>query len=170
MSPRLLPFSALFRLDRLIGRSDPAVSPAAPGDAAQLAALHAAAFQRGWSAEEFERLLIDPNVVADRVMAGSDVVGFVLSRLAVDQAEILSIAVAVSHRGRGLARKMLDVHMRRLAVYGVAALFLEVDERNLPARRLYAGFAFRQVGQRPSYYHDAGSEAGTALVLRRDLP
>lgn len=170
MRPRLLPPAAWSWLERLIRRSGPALSPAGPQDAAQLASLHAAAFRRGWSAEEFERLLIDPNVVADRAMAGSRLAGFVLSRLAADQAEILSIAVAAPDRRRGIARKLLDVHLRRLAAYGATALFLEVDERNAAACRLYAGFGFDEVGRRTSYYHDAGAEAGTALVLRRSLP
>ena len=62
----ILPFSQIypfFRLDRLLGRRAPAVSPAGPQDAPQLAVLHAAAFRRGWSAEEFERLLIERNVL-----------------------------------------------------------------------------------------------------------
>ncbi len=138
-------------------------------DAQQLATLHAAAFRRGWSAEEFERLLIEPNVVADRATSGTRLAGFVMSRLAADQAEILSIAVAPPYRGRGLARRLLDVHLRRLVVYGTSSVFLEVDERNVPARRLYTGLRFREVGRRESYYVDAGREAGTALVLRRDL-
>src|SRR5215471_85387 len=81
------------------------VLPAGTGDAARLAALHGASFHRGWSAEEFERLLIEHNVIADRAMAGTRLAGFVISRLAADQAEILSIAVAAPHRGRGIARK-----------------------------------------------------------------
>jgi [ribosomal protein S18]-alanine N-acetyltransferase len=149
------------------------VSPAGPQDASSFAALHAAAFRRGWSAEEFERLLIEHNVVADRAMAGPRLAGFVLSRLAADQAEILSIAVAATHQGQGLGRKLLDVHLRRLVGYGVTSLFLEVDERNVPARRLYAGFGFAEVGRRESYYAQTGSESGSqafaALVLRRDL-
>src|SRR6516225_9698395 len=91
------------------------VLPAGTADAERLAALHAAAFRRGWSAEEFERLLIERNVIADRAMSGTRLAGFVISRLAADQAEILSVAVAASYRGRGLARKLLDVHLRRLA-------------------------------------------------------
>jgi ribosomal-protein-alanine N-acetyltransferase len=63
----------------------------------------------------------------------------------------------------------MGVHMRRLANYGVASVFLEVDERNLPARRLYAGFAYREVGRRQSYYTESDGKAGTALVLRCDL-
>ncbi len=155
-------------LDRLFGGSTFPVQPAGTGDAALLAALHAAAFRRGWSAEEFERLLIEPSVVADRAMAGTRLAGFVISRLAADQAEILSVAVAARHRGRGLARKLLEVHLGRLAGYGVNSVFLEVDEGNVPARRLYAGLQFAQVGRRESYYVDAGG-TGTALVLRRDL-
>jgi len=156
-------------LSWLFGVSASAVSPAGTRDAEQLAALHADAFRRGWSVEEFERLLIEHNVVADRAMSGARLVGFVISRLAADEAEILSIAVAESHRGRGLARKLLDVHVRRLAAYGIASVFLEVGEHNIPARRLYAGLGFREVGRRESYYMDAGKETGTALVLRRDL-
>jgi [ribosomal protein S18]-alanine N-acetyltransferase len=152
----------------LLGGSTFPVLPAGTGDAERLAALHGAAFGRGWSAEEFERLLIERNVIADRAMAGPRLAGFVISRLAADQAEILSVAVASRHRGRGLARKLLNVHLGRLASYGISSVFLEVDEGNAPARRLYAGLRFTQVGRRESYYVDAGG-SGTALVLRRDL-
>jgi [ribosomal protein S18]-alanine N-acetyltransferase len=155
-------------LDLLFGNSTFPVLPAGTQDAPHLAALHASAFRRGWSAEEFERLLIERNVIADRAMCGSRLAGFVISRLAADQAEILSVAVASHYRGRGLARKLLDVHLGRLAAYGTRSVFLEVDEGNVPARRLYAGLRFTQVGRRESYYVDAGG-TGTALVLRRDL-
>jgi len=152
----------------LFGDSTFPVLPAGTRDAEQFARLHASAFRRGWSAEEFERLLIERNVVADRAMSGSKLAGFVISRLAVDQAEILSVAVAASYRGRGLARKLLDVHLGRLIGYGINSVFLEVDEGNVPARKLYAGLRFAQVGRRESYYVDAGG-TGAALVLRRDL-
>ena len=169
MIPPFFVISPLAWLDWLFGASASAVSPAGTADAEQLAGLHAAAFRRGWSAEEFERLLIEHNVVADRAMSGTRLAGFVISRLAADQAEILSIAVAAPHRGRGLARKLLDVHLRKLAAYGINSVFLEVDAHNVPARRLYAGLGFREVGRRESYYVDAGKEASTAVVLRRDL-
>jgi ribosomal-protein-alanine N-acetyltransferase len=151
----------------LFGGPPPAISPAGPEDADLIAALHARAFRRGWSIVEFERLLIEPNVVADRAMAGERLAGFVLSRLAADEAEILSIAVAPDHRREGLGRKLLGVHLRRLAGYGVRAVFLEVDESNAAARRLYAGFGFTAVGRRERYYADDGPEAAAALVLRR---
>ena len=154
---------------RLFGRPEPMLSEAGPRDAPALAALHGASFRRGWSEDEFERLLLDRSVLAHRATLGHQPVGFIISRLAAGEAEILSVAVARSHQGRGLARRLLDLHMRRLAGLGVRTIFLEVDDDNLPARRLYARSAFRQVGRRDGYYPRPGSAAGAALVLRRDL-
>jgi [ribosomal protein S18]-alanine N-acetyltransferase len=154
---------------RLFARGNPTLSEAGPRDAAALAELHAASFQRGWSDGEFERLLIERNVVAHRAMMGRTLAGFILSRMAAGDAEILSVAVASPRRGRGLARALLHLHMRRLAGLGVRAMFLEVDEDNAPARRLYERAGFREVGRRPGYYQQANGNAATALVLRRDL-
>jgi ribosomal-protein-alanine N-acetyltransferase len=155
-------------LRRLV-RPEPALSEAGLRDAAALAALHAAAFRRGWSEDELERLLLDHNVIAHRAMIGRALAGFILSRLAAGEAEILSVAVASSRRGRGLGRKLLDLHLRRLAGLGATAVFLEVDEDNAPARRLYARAGFRDVGRRPAYYARGAQPPAAALVLRRDL-
>jgi len=154
-------------LDRLLGRA-PALSDAGPRDAARFAPLHAASFRRGWSEDEFARLLADRAVVAHRALRGEAVAGFILSRLAAGEAEILSVAVAAAERGRGLAGRLLDLHLRRLAGLGCRAVFLEVDEDNAPARRLYARAGFRGVGRRAAYYRK-GETASAALVLRRDL-
>lgn len=152
-------------LTRLFARAEPALSPASSRDAASLAALHAAAFTRGWSEHEFEQLLTDRSVTIDRAVGARRNIGFIVSRSAADEAEILSVAVARAWQGRGLARRLLDLHLRRLVGLGARAVFLEVEESNTPARRLYARAGFREVGRRPGYY--AGGKA--ALVLRRDL-
>jgi ribosomal-protein-alanine N-acetyltransferase len=110
-------------------------------------------------------LLIERNVVAQRVMSGRNLIGFILSRHAASEAEILSVAIAPKWRGRGLARPLLNLHLRRLAGFGVRAVFLDVDKSNAPARALYKRAGFHEVGQRQGYY--AGG--ATALVLRRDL-
>jgi len=150
-------------------RAEPVLSRADPREASALAALHASSFNRGWSEQEFEQLLVDRNVVADCAADGRKTVGFILSRRAADEAEILSVAVARSWRGRGFARRLLDLHLRRLAGLGLRTVFLEVDENNEPARRLYARAGFREVGRRGGYYAQPGSRPTTALTLRRDL-
>ena len=156
-------------LARLLGRGEPSLSEATVRDAAAIAALHGASFRRGWSDVELEQLLTERNTVTHRATAGRSLRGFILSRLASGEAEILSVAVATSQRGRGLARSLLKLHLRRLAGLGVKAVFLEVDEDNEPARRLYARAGFREVGRRPGYYTQGRDHAATALVLRRDL-
>jgi len=156
-------------LSRLFGRSEPTLAEAGPRDAAGFAMLHGASFRRGWSDGEFERLLADRNVIAHRATRGKSLVGFILSRLAADEAEILSVAVDPRHRSRGLGRRLLDVNLRRLAGAGARKVFLEVDEDNRPARALYARARFREIGRRPGYYAGASGEAATALVLGREL-
>ena len=156
-------------VSRLFARSEPVLSEAGVRDAPAMTELHAASFQRGWSESEIERLLLDRNVVVHRAMAGSSLAGFIMSRLVAGEAEILSVAVSQARRGRGLARALLNLHLRRLAGLGAQTVFLEVDEDNKPARRLYQRSGFREVGRRPGYYQQGRERPGNALVLRRDL-
>ena len=132
---------------RLFVRGQPMLSDAGPADARALAALHGASFHRGWSDGEFERLLLDRNIVAHRATVGKKLVGFIMSRLVLDEAEILSVAVASLRRGRGLAGRLLDRHLRRLVGIGARTEFLEVDEGNTPARRLYRRAGFVNAGE-----------------------
>lgn len=155
-----------------LGRaSAPALRPIGADQAAACAAIHAPSFAHPWSAAEFERLLTAPETIADGVFdaRGARLQGFVLSRRAVDEAEILTIAIAESQRRSGLGAKLLAVHLAQLAARGVKALFLEVDEANVAARALYARFGFIEVGRRPAYYRTADGGRSTALVLRRAL-
>jgi ribosomal-protein-alanine N-acetyltransferase len=156
-------------LRRLFTRGTPVLSEAGPRDAGTIALLHGASFHRGWSEEEIERMLLDRDVLAHRAMAGRMLAGFIVSRVVAGEAEILSVAVASARQGRGLARQLLTLHLRRLVGLGARTVFLEVDEHNTPARRLYARAGFREVGRREGYYRDARGKVTAALVLRRDL-
>jgi ribosomal-protein-alanine N-acetyltransferase len=156
-------------LRRLFVRGEPVLSGASVRDAGAIAALHGASFHRGWSDGEIESLLIERQVLAHRAMRGASLAGFILSRLVIDEAEILSVAVAAAWRRRGLARRLLELHLRRLAGLGARAVFLEVEENNMPARRLYRRAGFHDVGRREGYYRDPSGKTTAALVLRRDL-
>jgi ribosomal-protein-alanine N-acetyltransferase len=152
-------------VSRLLPAIKPTFSAARPRDAPAIAHLHAASFGRGWAEDEVHRLLLDSAVVAHRAMVRRTVAGFIMSRVAADEAEILSVAIAPARRGRGFARPLLDFHLRSLAGLGARTVFLEVDEHNAPACRLYGGAAFHEVGRRQGYYQGGAA----ALVLRRDL-
>ncbi len=86
-------------LARLLSRGEPALSEAGADDAAAVAALHGASFRHGWSEDEVESLLTDRSVYAHRAVRGRRLVGFILSRVAAGEAEILSVAIAELAQG-----------------------------------------------------------------------
>jgi [ribosomal protein S18]-alanine N-acetyltransferase len=147
-------------------RQFPALTARAAG---QCARLHKASFAFPWSVADFERLLTDSAVIADGIAGESGLSGFVLSRTVGGEGEILSIAVDPAERSAGLATSLLGHHLSRLSRSGVTALFLEVDESNLPALALYRRYGFVEVGKRPAYYARPDGSRGTASILRCNL-
>jgi ribosomal-protein-alanine N-acetyltransferase len=96
-------------------------------------------------------------------------IGFVLARVAADEAEILSIAVAAEDQRRGLGHRLLDRAIGELRPRGATRLFLEVAADNVAAQALYAALHFAEIGRRCRYYARRGAPAVDALVLGRDL-
>jgi ribosomal-protein-alanine N-acetyltransferase len=156
-------------LCELWGGGTAVVEPATLRDAPVLAELHGASFHRGWGEGEFEVMLTERNTLVHRLRVGRKIAGFAVSRLAADEAEILSIAVAAPHRGRGLSRDLLLNHLGHLAGRGVRTVFLEVEEHNRPARRLYERAGFAVAGRRERYYRQPDGEQLNAVLMRRDL-
>ena len=156
-------------LAELWGGGQALVEPASLRDAADLAHIHGASFHRGWGEGEFERMLLERNTLVHRLRMGRKIIGFSVSRMAADEAELLSIAVAETQRGRGLSKALLLTHLGHLAGRGVRTVFLEVEENNQPARRLYERAGFAVVGRRERYYQQNGGEPLNALLMRRDL-
>jgi ribosomal-protein-alanine N-acetyltransferase len=156
-------------LTRLFASPDPVVEVARPRDARKLSQLHGAAFNRGWSENEFDQLLAERNTLTHRLRAGSETIGFIISRLAADEAEILSVAIDDAWRGRGLSRNLLQIHLGHLAGRAIRTVFLEVEENNLPAVKLYQRYGFQVVGRREQYYREPSGHLLSALVMQRDL-
>ncbi|MBY0613549.1 MAG: ribosomal protein S18-alanine N-acetyltransferase [Beijerinckiaceae bacterium] len=155
---------------RLWPRSSIYCRPARVDDAHALTRLHTEGFERGWSTGEFEQLLSDRSVLGVVSAGGfSGPNGFALARMAADEAEILSIAVARSARRQGIGAALLTHLISSLAQNRIAALFLEVEEENAAAIALYRHFGFAEVGKRKSYYKRADGSSPAALVMRRSL-
>jgi [ribosomal protein S18]-alanine N-acetyltransferase len=152
---------------------DYSILPLAKRHSLGVSVLHREDFIRPWTDGEFSDLIAQDTVFGfaafETGKGKAGPVGFVLSRLAAGEAEILTIAVARSHRRQGLGRALMDAVLRRLHAERAEALFLEVDETNLPAIALYVGLGFHEVGKRPAYYQTAGQRKASALVMRRDL-
>jgi ribosomal-protein-alanine N-acetyltransferase len=152
-------------------RAAPFIRPIGAERSAECAAIHAMSFAYPWQEADFEQLFVASGTFADGAIEAKEehLAGFVLSRVAAGEAEILTIAVAPEWRRRGIATSLLTPHMAGLAAIGIDRLFLEVDAENAAARALYANFGFEQVGERKPYYRAADAPPAGALVMRREL-
>lgn len=152
-------------------RSEAVVARATPADCEDLAAIHAASFHRGWGADDLAAMLREDGIVAHLVRRreAAPASGFILSRIAADEAEILTVATAPRLRGRGYGGRLIATHLPDLMRAGVRRLFLEVEAENAPALKLYERAGFVPIGRRKGYYRTARGTAD-AITMRRDLP
>jgi len=122
------------------------VRAATADDVAAIAAIQEASPEASqWDPASY--LAYDCLVAAD----GARVLGFLVARqTAVDEREILNLAVDPAERRRGAARALLEVELQRAK----HQWFLEVRESNSSAIRLYESAGFRAAGRRESYYRN----------------
>ena len=148
----------------------PRIARLSPEHAEDCTALHASSFTFPWPQEDFEALLVARATIGEGAFGkGAEMQGFMLSRLAADEAEILTIAVKPRRRGGGIAGKLMAANMEHLTLAGARSWFLEVEAQNTAALALYKRFGFERVGERKSYYKKADGDAALAYILRRSL-
>ncbi|WP_312021179.1 GNAT family N-acetyltransferase [Yoonia sp.] len=131
-----------------------------------LAQMHAAAFQdtRPWSASEFATLLESNGVI----LLG-DSQSFLLGRLIVDEAEVLTLVTPPIFRRQGHAQRCLAAFLDVLAQQQATSVFLEVSDENVAAKSLYSKYNFHNVGTRPNYYAHADGTKVAAIIMRHTL-
>ena len=136
---------------------------AGPMHAAAMAAIHAAAFppREAWGLDAMSLQLALPGVFGLIDHAG----GMLLTRVAADEAEVLTLAVVPEQRRHGVATRLLTGAVTAIRALGGRTVFLEVAECNAAARALYRRFGFIEAGRRPRYY----SNSADALILRMNL-
>ena len=151
--------------------SPPVIRPLRPDKAEACARLHAEGFAHPWSAEELAALIASASTLAPRrsIRQTADCAASSLSRLAADEAEILTIAVEAASRGRGVGRALLGEALRQASNAGAKAMFLEVGKDNAPALALYERFGFAKVGERRGYYRRNDGTRAAAVIMRKAL-
>ena len=149
---------------------DPRLRPLGALDLDAAARLHGLGFapfgERVWTRQEIGELLASPGVRGCLFEGAEGVAGFVLWRVAADEAELLTIAVHPDERRRGAGRVLLEAAIDGAREAGAAVLLLEVGEDNPAARGLYDGRGFSTVGRRVAYYRRGDATKADALVMR----
>lgn len=136
-------------------------------DAAALARLHGHCFTLPppWSEAAFAGLLAQPGV-----FLLTEPAGFVLGRVILDEAELLTLAVDPAARRQGTGRRLLAAFAAEASARGATRAVLEVAAGNAAARALYAGAGWAEAGRRRGYYRGTGGVVDDALILARALP
>ena len=119
-----------------------------------------------WPEASVREVLTWEGVLALVIDSNGMVIAFLICRQTADEAEILNLAVAQSHRRRREGGALLSAAVEELRARGVKRVFLEVRESNPAGITFYTKHGFSESGRRPGYYRDP-EEA--ALVMEKKL-
>lgn len=124
------------------------------------------AFGEGWTAPQCSGLLPLPGVWLTLARTGHEVIGFALSRIILDEAELLLLAVKKKWQRRGVGQQLLNSFILTAGRRGAKRLHLEVREGN-HAVKLYRRAGFSEIGRRKAYYSGRDGQVYDALTLSR---
>jgi [ribosomal protein S18]-alanine N-acetyltransferase len=130
--------------------------------------IERASYPTPWSRSMFAGELTKPSSLclgAFDADAGGTLVGYAIVSRYVDAWHVMNIAVAPSHRRRGVASTLLDRLFVLTAGDSRRGYTLEVRVSNQGAIRLYEQLGFKSRGIRRGYYTDNREDA---LIMWRD--
>lgn len=99
---------------------------------------------------------------------GREAAGFLLSRQAADEEELLLIAVRPEARRAGLASVLIERFISEARLSGISRVFLEMRDGN-PAAKLYKKHGFDPVGRRPKYYNRGRITGIDAITFSKQI-
>lgn len=142
--------------------------------ASALVELNAQAFPKDWGERWSDKDLLGaltlPGVTALVARsAEAELVGFLLARQIVDEAEVLLIGVLPRHRSGGIGGALINGFIANTQHGPLKRLFLEVRENNDAARMLYRRLGFKPVGRRDHYYRGLEGQTSSAITLAKSF-
>lgn len=94
--------------------------------------------------------------------------GFAISRIILEEEELLMIAVDPRHRSQNIGRQMMKQIITKTGESFGTAIFLEVRSNN-PAQNLYREFGFEKIGIRKGYYTGDNKEKFDAITYKKHI-
>jgi len=111
-----------------------------------------------WTAADYARAR-DGALHGLVALCDNQLAGFLISRFAADEMEILNLAVLFALRRRGIATQLLSAALNHARSLGAKKCFLEVRHTNSTAFSFYLRHGFSQSRRRSSYYSDPPADA-----------
>jgi ribosomal-protein-alanine N-acetyltransferase len=94
--------------------------------------------------------------------------GYAVMMLAVDEAELLDIAIDQGHQRKGIGRKLLEAMLSLARHENMRRMVLEVRSTNQAAIALYRACGFEKIGLRRDYY-PATNGREDAILMGKSL-
>ncbi len=135
-----------------------------------MTAAFSPSFGEGWTRSQCAGILPMTGValMLARGNGSPQPIGFSLFRTVSGEAELLLLAVAPDHQGRGVGRRLLDAFVDHARRAGAGRVHLEVREGN-PAVEMYRRAGFEASGRRRNYYRGSDGHQFDAITLAFDL-
>lgn len=145
------------------------VRPMTEDDLDAVMAIEVASYPTPWKCEHFRNEITARYSWPFVAVEEGSVIGYVCLMSLFEEAQILNIAVSPGHRGRGVARVLLE-HAFSLALErGAEIMALEVRASNDAAIALYRRLGFTRAGIRARYY-DSVEDAILMEKLLKENP
>lgn len=122
-------------------------------------------FSIPWSLNSFKNELLNPHSILRVAEFSGEIVGYIVLRKILDEAELLSIAVKPELRRKGIATELIKNVLNELKD-SVKTCFLEVRVSNKKAISFYEKIGFKKVGLRKKYYLLPEEDA---IIMKLDL-
>ncbi|MBQ7384160.1 MAG: ribosomal protein S18-alanine N-acetyltransferase [Clostridia bacterium] len=132
----------------------------------QVAELERRFFSEPWSESALSLLLTEEYPSFVLVTDTGEVVGYISAQRALDELQIINLAIREGYRGRGFGVMLLETAEAYCRGEEIVSLSLEVRESNSAARGLYKKQGYREAGVRKNFYRQPTENA---VVMIKNL-
>ena len=133
-------------------------------DALDIYNLELSCFNNGYSLKTIQDDINNDKVVVFLYEKNDKVVGYISVYYFLDEANLQKIAVVESERRNGIASELIEYTSKFLKEQNIDIFYLEVNEHNLIAIKVYEKLGFKKISTRQNYY---GSDS--AIVFQKNI-
>jgi len=140
------------------------IRKAVVSDALDIYNLELQCFNNHYSLTTIQDDLENDKVTMFLYLKNDKVVGYISIYHFLDEANLQKIAVLENERRNGIATKLIEFSTDYLKEINIKTFYLEVNENNLIAIRVYEKLGFEKISTRKNYY---GSHS--AIIFQKSL-
>ncbi len=135
-----------------------------PSDFPFLARIEKENMERPWTEAMIKEAYDSGDYLFFKATKGDKIVGYLSARLCIDECELNNVAVDRESRRNGVGTLLLSALESECKAGAFVVIFLEVNEKNIAAMKLYLKNGFSEMSRRKRYYGD-----DDAIILTKKL-